>query len=238
MKELMVLNQRTMFLAENNQAESSQEVFIVTPKTIRWVWEKYQFSGSVRQFWISYFLGEELLRLLLISTQHSMWFLQELQLLLLLLQQLSQLQLLQPRQQQQLQDTFLMNLLWELQQLCKPDFAYFKEFVTLQELRNTTEPPWTQQQALQPPQPLLPPRLNQWFQRSIQLFWRKYSDVFKHLCIVIPTWFHRWFGQPLLGVPLQPQPLLPNHWLQRLLLTPFENRFVTVFSITFAEKRK
>ena len=35
MKELMVLNQRTMFLAENNQAETSQEVFIVTPKTIR-----------------------------------------------------------------------------------------------------------------------------------------------------------------------------------------------------------
>ena len=35
MKELMVLNQRTMFLAENNQGENSQEVFIVTPKTIR-----------------------------------------------------------------------------------------------------------------------------------------------------------------------------------------------------------
>ena len=43
MKELMVLNQRTMFLAENQgkekDEEQEKEVFIVTPKTIRYfVW--------------------------------------------------------------------------------------------------------------------------------------------------------------------------------------------------------
>ena len=39
MKELMVLNQRTMFLAqdqgEDDDEEQEKEVFIVTPKTIR-----------------------------------------------------------------------------------------------------------------------------------------------------------------------------------------------------------
>ena len=43
MKELMVLNQRTMFLAKNQgkekDEEQEKEVFIVTPKTIRYfVW--------------------------------------------------------------------------------------------------------------------------------------------------------------------------------------------------------
>ena len=36
MKELMVLNQRTMFLAQDQDEEQEKEVFIVTPKTIRY----------------------------------------------------------------------------------------------------------------------------------------------------------------------------------------------------------
>ena len=36
MKELMVLNQRTMFLAQDQGEEQEKEVFIVTPKTIRY----------------------------------------------------------------------------------------------------------------------------------------------------------------------------------------------------------
>ena len=36
MKELMVLNQRTMFLAQDDDEEQEKEVFIVTPKTIRY----------------------------------------------------------------------------------------------------------------------------------------------------------------------------------------------------------